>query len=88
MTTVPTGAAAGKTFEMTGAGGEELVLTETLSIVAVARVAEVAPLSTARPMKTFCAMLIVWLVPTCTQLDAFEDMYALKVLPLRTTSTQ
>lgn len=46
-----------------GRGG---VVIETLSKVAVAR-AEVLPLLATRPMYTFCAMGIVWLVPICTQ---------------------
>ena len=48
-------------------GGATVVLTDTLSKVAVAW-AEVLPLFTARPTYTFCAMLIVWLVPRCVQL--------------------
>jgi len=42
------------------------VVTETLSKVAVAR-AEALPLFTAKPTYTFCAMVIVWLVPRCVQ---------------------
>ena len=45
---------------------------ETLSKVAVARV-EVLPLVTAKPTNTFCAMLIVWLVPNCTQFTPSEE---------------
>jgi len=42
------------------------MLIETLSKVAVAR-AEALPLFTANPTYTFCAMLMVWLVPRCVQ---------------------
>ena len=44
------------------------MLIDTLSKVAV-RSVEFEALQTARPMKTFCAMVIVSLVPTCTQVS-------------------
>ena len=47
-------------------GGATGMLIETLSKVAVAR-AEALPLFTANPTYTFCAMLMVWLVPRCVQ---------------------
>lgn len=43
-----------------------LVVTDTLSKVALARVL-VLPLVTARPTYTVCPMLMVWLVAICTQ---------------------
>jgi hypothetical protein len=46
--------------------------TETLSKVAVAKLVFTSLLS-ARPMYTFCAMLIVWLPPTCTQFTPSGD---------------
>jgi hypothetical protein len=55
-----------------GAGGDD-VLSETLSKVAVAR-AELLPLFTASPTYTFCAMLIVWLVPSCVQFTPSKDV--------------
>ena len=45
------------------AAAEEI---ETLSKVAVARTEVLLALS-AKPMYTFCAMLMVWVVPTCAQ---------------------
>jgi hypothetical protein len=47
-------------------------VTETLSNVAVV-VVDVEPLSTANPTYTVCAMLIVWLLPTCIQLTPSVD---------------
>jgi len=44
-----------------------------LSNVAVVK-AVVEPLVTAKPMKAFCAMLIVWLAPSCTQFAPSDDM--------------
>jgi hypothetical protein len=55
-----------------GAGGED-VLSDTLSKVAVAG-AELLPLFAANPTYTFCAMLIVWLVPSCTQFTPSDDV--------------
>jgi hypothetical protein len=57
--------------EKFGAGGVG-VLTETLSKVAVARV--VVPLFTAKPTSTFAAMLMVWLLPNCTQVTPSVDV--------------
>jgi hypothetical protein len=83
---LPTNPMAGETLVMTGAGtaGE---LIDTLSNVAVARV-ELLSLLTASPMYTFCAMLIVWLVPNGTQFTPSGERYPLNVLPLRTNFTQ
>lgn len=67
-----------------GGGG---VVIETLSKAAVAR-AEVLPLLATRPMYTFCAMGIVWLVPICTQFTPSGELYPLKVFPVRTAFTQ
>jgi hypothetical protein len=62
-------------------------LIDTLSNVAVDRVELLFPL-TASPMYTPCAMLIVWLVPTCTQFTPSTELYPLNTLPLRTNFTQ
>jgi len=59
------------TLLITGAGAAT-VLTDTLSKVAVASAAAL-PLVTAKPTYTFCAMLMDWLVPTCTQLTPSVD---------------
>ncbi len=59
------------TLEIIGAGAAT-EFTETLSNVAVVK-AVVLPLVTAKPRYTFCAMLIVWLVPSCTQFTPSED---------------
>jgi hypothetical protein len=67
--------------------GAGFVLIATLSKVAMARLA-VFPLLTASPTYTFCPMLMVWLVPTCTQLTPSNDEKLLSVLPLRTVFTQ
>jgi len=53
--------------------GVEGVASDTLSKVAVARAVGV-PLVTAKPTKTFCAMLIVWLAPSCTQFAPSDDV--------------
>jgi hypothetical protein len=53
-----------------------------LSNVAVAK-AVVLPLFTARPTYTFCAIVIVWLAPNCTQFTPSEETKLLNVLPLR-----
>ena len=37
----------------------------------------------AKPMYPFCAMLMVWVQPSCTQFTPSVEMYPLKVLPLR-----
>ena len=55
-----------------GGGGVDAV-TLTLSKVPVAR-AEVVPLVTARPTYTVAFMVIVWLVPTCTQVTPSAEM--------------
>src|SRR5208282_4816872 len=70
-TWLPTGPAVADRLVITGAGaGAEF--TDTLSNVAVAS-AELFPLVTASPMYTFAAMLIVWLVPICTQFTPSEE---------------
>ena len=71
---------------MTGAGAAA-EFTRTLSKVAVAST-ELLLALTAKPMYTFCAMLMVWVVPTCTQFNPSVETYPLKVLPLRTNFTQ
>jgi hypothetical protein len=53
--------------------GVGAVTTDTLSKVAVAR-AVVLPLVAANPTYTVCPMLIVWLVPSCTQFTPSEDV--------------
>jgi len=64
-----------------------VVLTDTLSNVPVYEV-PVLSLLMASPMYTFWAILIVALGPTCNQFMPSDDMYPLKMLPLRTTFTQ
>jgi hypothetical protein len=78
----------GQTLLMMGGWDVEEV-TETPSNVALT-ILLFAPLLvlTARPMYTFVAMLIVWVVPTCVQVNPSSELYALNVLPLRTTFTQ
>jgi len=46
------------------------------------------PLFTANPTYTFCPMLIVWLVPNCTQFTPSEETELLKLLPLLATFIQ
>jgi hypothetical protein len=87
MTTdVPTGPAVVDSELIAGAGALG-VLTDTLSNVAVAR-AELLELFTTNPMYTFCAMLIVTLVPICDQFTPSVEVYPPNVLPLRTSFTQ
>jgi hypothetical protein len=54
-------------------GGATGMLIETLSKTAVAK-AEALPLFTANPTYTFCAMLIVWLVPRWVQFTPSADV--------------
>ena len=68
-------------------GGATVVLTETLSKVAVAR-AVALPLFTAKPTYTLCPIVIVWLVPTGTQFTPSADAKLLNVFPLLLTFTQ
>ena len=75
-----------ETLVITGAGAA-VELIDTLSNVAVARV-DVLPLVTPSPIYTVCAMLIVWLVPSCAQFTPSKELYPLSVFPLRTTFTQ
>jgi len=56
-------------------------------MVAVAK-REFLLLLTARPMYTFWAMEMVWVVPTCVQFTPSGEAYPLKLLPLRTSFTQ
>jgi hypothetical protein len=56
-------------------------LTDTPSKVAVAR-AETLRLLTASPTYTFCAMLTVWLVPSCAQFTPSGEPYMLNTFPL------
>jgi hypothetical protein len=68
------------TAVMTGAGAAA-ELTDTLSNVAVAN-ADVVRLLTARPTYTFCAMLTVWLVPSCAQFTPSGEPYMVNTFPL------
>jgi hypothetical protein len=65
VTVVPTGPLAGEMLVMFGAGTETVVI-ETLSNVAVANAEFVSEL-TAKPMNTFCAIVIVCVEPICVQ---------------------
>jgi hypothetical protein len=85
-TWLPTGPAVVDNPLITAAGALG-VLTDTLSNVAVAR-AELLELFTTSPMYTFCAMLIVTLVPICDQFTPSVEVYPPNVLPLRTSFTQ
>ncbi len=62
-------------------GGATGALTDTLSKLAVAS-EEVLRLLTASPTYTFCAMLTVWLVPSCTQFTPSEEPYMVNTFPL------
>jgi|SRR5437867_8522073 len=75
-----------ETLVMAGAGFVAVVI-EKLSMLPVYK-APVLPLLTASPTYTFCAMLMVWLVPTCAQFSPSSDWYPEKLLPLRTSFTQ
>ena len=86
VTCVPGNPDVTETELMTGAGAAP-EFTEMLSNVAVART-ELLLALTAKPMYTFWAMLMVWVVPTCTQFTPSVEAYPLKVLPLRTNFTQ
>jgi hypothetical protein len=85
-TEVPTGPPVADSAVIAGVGALG-VLTDTLSNVAVAR-AELLELFTANPIYTFCAILIVTLVPICAQFTPSAEVYPLNVLPLRTNFTQ
>ena len=56
-------------------------VTDTLSKVAVAS-EEVLRLLAARPTYTFCAMLTVWLAPSCTQFKPSGEPYMVNTFPL------
>ena len=72
--------------EKFGEGGAAVV-RETLSNVAVAKVA-VVRLLTAKPTYTLEAMLTVWLVPNCTQFTPSLEPYMLNTFPLLTSLIQ
>ena len=63
---VPTAADVGERLVISGAAPEPALIC-TLSKVTVVEVTRL-PLAAVRPIKTFCAMLMVWLEPICTQL--------------------
>lgn len=73
-------------LEMFGTAGAVAEM-EILANVAVAS-NELLSLLTARPTYTFCAMLIVWVVPICVQFTPSGEPKLLKLLPLRDTFTQ
>jgi hypothetical protein len=85
-TEVPTGPPVVDSAVMAGVAALG-VFTDTLSNVAVAR-AELLELFATNPIYTFCAMLIVTLVPICDQFTPSADVNPLNVLPLRTNFTQ
>jgi hypothetical protein len=85
-TWLPTEPVVAEMLLITGAG-EAVELIETLSKVAVAR-AVVLSLLTARPTYTFCAILIVWVVPTGYQFAPSGDVYVLNAFPVRVNFTQ
>ena len=66
--------------EKFGDGGTAVV-TDTLSKLAVAS-EEVLRLLTASPTYTFCAMLTVWLAPSCVQFRPFREPYMVNTFPL------
>jgi hypothetical protein len=57
------------------------VLSDTLSKVAVAS-EDVVRLLSASPTYRFCAMLTVWLVPTCNQFKPSAELYVVNTFPL------
>jgi hypothetical protein len=65
---------------ITGAGAAA-ELTDTPSNVAVAK-EDVVRLLTASPTYTLCAMLTVWLDPSCAQFTPSVDPYMLNTFPL------
>src|SRR5271169_4144542 len=79
-TGLPIDPVVAETLVITGTGAAA-EFTETLSNIAVAK-AVVPPLFTARPTYTFWAIVIVWLIPTCTQFTPSEDTKLLNTLPL------
>ncbi len=91
MTTcVPMPPDVGEILVIEGAGAVG-VLIETLSKEAVTTaelLLELLLALTANPMYTFCAMMMLCVAPTCTQLTPSVEMYPLKLLPLRTSFTQ
>jgi len=67
---------------ITGAG-VAVEFNDTLSKLAV------APFElTARPTYTFCAIVIVWVVPTWFQYTPSTETYPVKLFPLRVSFTQ
>ena len=85
-TWLPIAPVVADTLLIIGAGAAA-EFTDTLSIADVAKV-ELDWLLTTKPMYTFVAIVIVWLVPTCTQLTPSSDAYPLNVFPLLTTLSQ
>ena len=85
-TRLPTEPVVADTLVMIGAG-EFVELTDTLSKVAVAKLAMLS-LLTANPMYAFVAIVIVWVFPTWIQFTPSEDAYPLKLFPLLTTIIQ
>jgi hypothetical protein len=77
-TEVPTGPPVVDSAVMAGVAALG-VFTDTLSNVAVAR-AELLELFATNPIYTFCAMLIVTLVPICDQFTPSADVNPLNVL--------
>ena len=67
----PTDPVVAETPLITGPGVPGVVM-DTLSNVAVAKL-DVLLLLTAKPTFTLCAMLIVWLLPTCVQVNPSGD---------------
>jgi hypothetical protein len=61
----------------------ELFCQETHGIETAVASTELWLALAAKPMYPFCAMLMVWVQPSCTQFTPSVEMYPLKVLPLR-----
>jgi hypothetical protein len=85
-TELPTDPVVAETPLITGPGVPGVVM-DTLSNVAVAKL-DVVLLLTANPMYTLCAMLMAWLLPTCTQFTPSAAAKLVNVFPLRTSFTQ
>jgi len=79
-TWLPIDPVVAETAVMTGAG-DPVVLSDTPSNVAVAK-EDVVRLLTASPTYTLCAMLTVWLAPSCTQFTPSGEPYMLNTFPL------
>ena len=63
-----------KSGEMPVTKGVEPTVIDTLSKVPVAELVRL-PLVTARPMRTFVPMLIVWLDPNCVHVEPSGEVY-------------